>query len=140
MSKFSGRFNYKTWLILKHGLRNSINQKEKELKILSPDSYEEAQEYKKLEKDIKEEKKALKKVSDFINIIKERINIHKKSNIAVCIDAFSVRLVDKDIDVSEGDFVEVISIYDLTVEISREGKILTISRTAFEFHFRMLEE
>lgn len=70
MSKLTGKLSYKDWCILKHGLKNSLHQKESFLnknKSLS-DTVRKA-----LEKEVTEEKATLERITEITNNFKSYI-------------------------------------------------------------------
>lgn len=71
LSKLTGKLSYKDWYILKHGLKNSLHQKEsflKENKLISNIVR------KALEKEVKEERQTLQRVTLITNNFKRYIN------------------------------------------------------------------
>lgn len=81
MSKFNIRLSYKECCILKHGLKNSLHQKESLLFIDRLTSYEpdklSLEKRKQLEKEVSEEKRILERFTQEIEDEKE--NNHMKA-------------------------------------------------------------
>jgi hypothetical protein len=81
MSKFDIRLSYKDCCILKHGLKNSLHQKQSLLFMDGLTSFEpdklSLEKRKKLEKEVQEEKRALERFTEEIKRNKE--NNHMKA-------------------------------------------------------------
>ncbi|WP_321994809.1 hypothetical protein [Clostridium butyricum] len=75
MSKFIGILSYKDWCIIKHGLKNSLHQKKSLLKMeslkLAPKLSIEARN--QLEREVKEEERSLKRVTELVSEFKEKM-------------------------------------------------------------------
>jgi type I restriction-modification system DNA methylase subunit len=76
MSKIKGELNYRDWCIIKHALRDKVNEKEFRLQtdkyLLKKGCQDFTQEkLDKSYKELSEEKKALERVTKLINEFKE---------------------------------------------------------------------
>lgn len=78
MSKLAGELSYKDWCILKHGLKNSLHQKESLLFLDNLTSWEPTklslEKRQQLEKEVQEEKQTLQRVTKITNNFKVYIN------------------------------------------------------------------
>lgn len=70
MSKLTGELSYKDWCILKHGLKNSLHQKES---FLQENKSISNVVRKSLEKEVIEEKATLERITQIINNFKSYI-------------------------------------------------------------------
>jgi hypothetical protein len=70
MSKLKGELSYKDWCILKHGLKNSLHQKES---FLNKNKSMSDIVRKALEKEVREEKATLKRITLITNNFKSYI-------------------------------------------------------------------
>jgi hypothetical protein len=68
MSKLEGKFSYKSWCILKHGLERSIKCKEESFNLIK--GFMTTKQYKNKLNEIKEEKKVLEEVTEMIEQFK----------------------------------------------------------------------
>lgn len=80
MSKLFGELKYKDWMIIKHGVRNSLHQKES---LLVADSILEIptlepEKRKQLEKEVAEEKATLERITKLTNGFKDYIKGKKR--------------------------------------------------------------
>ena len=77
MSKLIGELSYKDWMIIKHGVKNSLHQKESLLFMDSLTSWEPdkltEEKRKHLEKEVAEEKATLERVTKLTDNFKEYI-------------------------------------------------------------------